>query len=164
MELNLALEDERWVEALPDFEELARGALLALGRRLAVTPTELGLTLASDAAVRTLNAEWRNKDKPTNVLSFPARDLTPGEAPDALLGDLVLALETCRREAAAEAKSLADHFRHLVVHGTLHCLGYDHEDDAAADEMEALEVLILGDLGIADPYRDMENHEEPVRA
>ena len=113
--------------------------------------------LTDDAAVRALNAQWRGKDRPTNVLSFPAA--TPDEiararagGPPLLLGDVVLALETCRREAAEQGKPLADHVAHLVVHGVLHLLGHDHEDDAEADRMERLETAILAELGIADPY------------
>lgn len=118
---------------------------------------ELAIVLTDDAAVRGLNAEWRGKDKPTNVLSFPAA--TPEEiaaagagGPPLLLGDVVLALETCRREAEEQGKPLADHIAHLVVHGVLHLLGHDHEDAAEADRMERLEASILGELGIADPY------------
>ena len=118
---------------------------------------ELTVILADDAAVRALNAEWRGKDKPTNVLSFPAA--TPEEiararagGPPLLLGDVVLALETCRREAEDEGKPLADHLAHLVVHGVLHLLGHDHATEPEAERMEALEVAVLARLGIADPY------------
>jgi probable rRNA maturation factor len=115
---------------------------------------EISVLLTDDAGIRELNKAWRGQDKATNVLSFPAPELhgAPGARP---LGDLALALETLRREAENEGKSLADHFTHLVVHGTLHLLGYDHELDAEAEIMEALEVKALATLGIADPYRDI---------
>lgn len=137
-------------------EPLVREAVLAAlrGAGLGDAATEISVTLSDDAAVRELNREWRGKDKPTNILSFPMRQLRPGDRPGPLLGDLVLARETLRREAEAEGKTAADHARHLVVHGTLHLLGYDHETDADADRMEALEVAILRGLGVADPYAE----------
>ena len=120
---------------------------------------ELGVRLTSDDAVRALNAEWRGKDKATNVLSFPLAE--PGELDDAradgpelMLGDIVLARGVCAAEAAEKAISMEAHASHLLVHGTLHLLGYDHHDDDAATDMEAREVRALARLGIADPYRD----------
>jgi probable rRNA maturation factor len=111
---------------------------------------ELSIVLTDDAEQRELNAQWRGIDKPTNVLSFPQID--PRGPVRGLLGDIVLARETVEREAAEQGVSLADHFTHLVVHGFLHILGYDHlvEDEALA--MEGLETQILASLGIADPY------------
>nr|WP_245593605.1 rRNA maturation RNase YbeY [Azospirillum halopraeferens] len=133
-----------------------RAALAALaGAQYDDGPAELSVVLADDALVHRLNREYRGKDKPTNVLSFA---LTEAEGPDpdpaapTLLGDVVLARETVEREAAAQGKSAADHLVHLVVHGTLHLLGYDHEEDAQAEAMERLEVTVLAGLGIADPY------------
>ncbi|MBL8643275.1 MAG: rRNA maturation RNase YbeY [Rhodospirillaceae bacterium] len=113
---------------------------------------EISLVLTSDARIRTLNRAYRGKDKPTNVLSFPAMDggvLPPGML---VLGDVVLALETARKEAKSEKKSFRDHTAHLVTHGVLHLLGYDHEQDRDARNMERMERLILADLGVADPY------------
>jgi len=118
---------------------------------------ELGVRLTNDAEVRALNAEWRGKDKPTNVLSFPMAepremdDATP-DGPELMLGDIVLARGVCVAEAADKAISIEAHASHLLVHGTLHLLGYDHHDDAAAIDMEAREVRALARLGIADPY------------
>lgn len=106
---------------------------------------ELSVMLTDDAAIRALNAQWRHKDEPTNVLSFPS----PGGG---ILGDIVIAYETTAREAEAEHKPLADHLSHLAVHGFLHLLGYDHESDADADVMEQLEREILARLGVPDPY------------
>ncbi|HMM14048.1 MAG TPA: rRNA maturation RNase YbeY [Parvibaculum sp.] len=122
---------------------------------------ELCIVLADDAFVRNLNRTYRGIDKPTNVLSFPmsampvaagGEPMWAGEGQMLLLGDVVLAQETIAREAAEQAKSFGDHLSHLVVHGILHLLGHDHEEDAEAEEMEALERDILEDLGIADPY------------
>jgi probable rRNA maturation factor len=101
-----------------------------------------------------LNRTWRGKDKPTNVLSFPAPE-QPGAAGPRHLGDIALAFETLARESEEESKELAHHFAHLIVHGVLHLLGYDHEVEAEAEIMEALEVKALARLGITDPYRDM---------
>jgi probable rRNA maturation factor len=126
----------------------------ALARFAGARPAELAVLLAEDRTVRDLNRRYRGFDKPTNVLSFPATDEVPRPAQAPLmLGDVVLALETVRREAAAQGKPAADHLAHLVVHGTLHLLGYDHERAAEARRMEALETRLLAGLGIADPYR-----------
>jgi probable rRNA maturation factor len=121
-------------------------------------PAEASLVLADDDLVRGLNHDYRGQDRPTNVLSFANLDgdplPAPGVAQPLLLGDVVIAFETTRAEAAAEGRRLADHFSHLVVHGMLHLLGFDHETDAQAAEMEGLETRILSKLGIADPYGD----------
>lgn len=113
---------------------------------------EVAVVLTDDAAIRVLNRDWRKLDEPTNVLSFPA-PAHPGksEAP-ALLGDIVIAYETTAREAVAEGKPFSHHLAHLAVHGFLHLLGYDHESDADAQDMERLEARILARLGVADPY------------
>ena len=118
---------------------------------------ELGVRLTNDEEVRALNAEWRGKDKPTNVLSFPMADADEldddaGDGPELMLGDIVLAHGVCAAEAAEKAISIEAHASHLLVHGTLHLLGYDHGDEDAAADMEAREVRALARLGIADPY------------
>jgi probable rRNA maturation factor len=135
--------DPAWRRALPGVERLARkAARAAIGARA----KSLTVALSDDRRVRALNARDRKKDKPTNVLSYPS-----GEK--AFLGDVVLARQTVWREARQQKKTPADHLVHLVVHGTLHLLGHDHEtSDADADRMEALERRILKRLGIADPY------------
>jgi probable rRNA maturation factor len=103
-----------------------------------------------DARIRALNQLWRGFDKPTNVLSFPSPDTQPG--PERTLGDIAISYETAAREAVAEDKSFADHMAHLSVHGFLHLLGYDHESDDDAEEMEGLERVILARIGVSDPY------------
>ena len=154
---------EAWGRLLPDADDLARRvAQLALARGLSkavlVLPqqVELGVVLADDAEQRQLNRDWRGVDRPTNVLAFPAwapGAQLPCDAP-LLLGDVVVAFETVAREAGEQDKSFADHFGHLIVHGVLHLLGYDHASDMEAVEMERLETSILAELGVADPYRD----------
>lgn len=114
--------------------------------------SELSLVFTNDADIREINAKWRHIDKPTNVLSFPAFALQPGQEPGEILGDIVIARETVEREAAEENKSFDDHLSHLVVHGLLHLMGYDHQNDDEAEQMEALERKILASLGISDPY------------
>jgi probable rRNA maturation factor len=156
IELDIAVEGGDWA-TLPEVEDLARQAVevaLAVASDAPRGPVELSLLLADDAAVKALNRDWRGQDKPTNVLSFPAPE-QPGVPGPRHLGDIALAYETSRREAESEGKLLRDHAAHLIVHGTLHLLGYDHELEAQAEIMEALEVKALARLGIADPYRDM---------
>ena len=114
--------------------------------------SELGVVREDDAHIRTLNAGWRGKDKPTNVLSFPAFPVNSGEKLPPMLGDIVLAAETVAREAELEGKPLDHHITHLVVHGVLHLLGHDHEAEAEAERMEALERAALARLAIPDPY------------
>jgi probable rRNA maturation factor len=126
----------------------AQAALAAVGEEAA----RLCVLLTDDAAVQKLNASFRAKDKPTNVLSFPAPEIPGDPAPQ--LGDLALAGETCAREAREEDKTLPDHLSHLVVHGVLHLCGYDHETPQEAEEMEDLEREILASLGIKDPYAE----------
>lgn len=122
--------------------------------------TELAVMLTDDAGIRTLNSNWRGIDKPTNVLSFPAlRPPTGVSGADdipPMLGDIAIAYETARREADDEQKPFDHHLSHLTVHGFLHLVGYDHETDDEAEAMEALEIEILAQLGIPDPYADRE--------
>lgn len=161
-----------WRDAL-DWEARAAEAVAAA---LALTPlaalahavplVEVSVRLTDDAEVQTLNRDFRGKDRPTNVLSFPQvqadllESLSNSDAKEPggeiLLGDIVLARETCVREAEDKGVSTADHASHLIVHGTLHLLGYDHMDDAAAGAMEALETKALASLGIANPYADQD--------
>jgi probable rRNA maturation factor len=160
IEIDLAEPSPLWRQSLPEAERVAlaaaRAALAGSGQCLDA-PGELSLVLGDDALVRALNRAWRGQDKPTNVLSFGAGEDGP-HPPGAprLLGDVVLAFETVAAEAKAQGKRLADHLAHLVVHGVLHLIGFDHEAAAEAARMEALETGILAGLGIVDPYRARE--------
>ncbi|MBE7218084.1 MAG: rRNA maturation RNase YbeY [Caulobacteraceae bacterium] len=147
MTVEVEVEDAAWAAALPDVEALAQAAAQA-ALAGATGAWEVIVLLADDAAVRDLNARFRGKDAATNVLSFPA---APSAAPH--LGDVALASGVCAREAAAQGKPLAHHLQHLVVHGVLHLLSFDHETDVEAEEMEALERTVLAGLGVPDPYR-----------
>jgi probable rRNA maturation factor len=153
--------------AEPDWAALALDAARAA---LSQTPhgdlignpsmVEISVKLADDAEVQALNAAYRGKDKPTNILSFPMTQIDLldaidiGDDGETLLGDIILAHETCAREAQEKGISLVDHTTHLIVHGTLHLVGYDHENDAEAVAMEAIETRALASLGLADPYGD----------
>lgn len=161
-------EAQPWPDAL-DWEARAGEAAAAA---LALTPfasladaaplVEIAIRLTGDDEVHDLNRDFRGKDKPTNVLSFPQiqpdllEGLSNSDDGEILLGDIVLARETCAREAEEKGISLEDHATHLIVHGTLHLVGYDHMDDASAAAMEALEVKALASLGIANPYADQD--------
>jgi probable rRNA maturation factor len=159
--LNVAVvdRDPRWREDVPDAGALVRRAAGALfAHRLSLLadgmspPLEVAVVLADDALLRTLNRDHRGQDRPTNVLSFgnPEAVVVPGQP--RLLGDVVLARETVLREAAEQGKPAGHHLMHLVVHGLLHLLGYDHDETVRAAEMEALEIAVLAELGVSDPY------------
>jgi probable rRNA maturation factor len=151
LSLDISVPSPLW-RRLPRARPIARETIAAAASAKEVGPGEgsdVSLCLADDAALRALNLSWRGIDKPTNVLSFPA---APGRSGDATLGDIALAYETLAREADDLGVSLADHYRHLLVHGFLHLIGYDHETDAEAERMEALETRILAQLGVGDPY------------
>lgn len=162
--LEIAIDaDEEW-DSSTGWDELVRSAAEAAIAESAFPqlaeserPVELSVRLTGDDEVRTLNAEWRGKDKPTNVLSFPlvdADDLqnTNIAGPELLLGDIILARGVCVAEAEQKGVSVEQHATHLLIHGTLHLLGYDHLEDDQAEEMEAREIRALGRLGIANPY------------
>lgn len=161
MELDIDIE-EPWPAARdwPALAERAVAAALEVAPELANPRLSASVLFTSDAEVQALNRQWREKDKPTNVLSFPMLDRNelldlPAEGPPELLGDVSLACETCAREADEKGVSLEAHATHLIVHGMLHLAGLDHEislEDAAA--MEALEIKALALMGIADPYGD----------
>ena len=152
---NIEQDSALW-EQLIDAEAIAERALEAAVEMAGLTlldGAELGILLSDDEHVKSVNQEWRGIDKPTNVLSFPAVEPTKlARAP--FLGDIIIAYETVEREAKAEGKAFADHYAHLVVHGFLHLLGFDHVNEADAERMEALEIAILSSLDIPDPYTD----------
>ena len=136
---------------------IAESAFPQLGS--SVRTVELSIRLASDDEVHALNSEWRGKDRPTNVLSFPMAEegdlaAVAGNGPELMLGDIILARGVCAAEAAEKAIPLQDHAAHLMVHGTLHLLGYDHMDEVDAADMEGREVRALARLGISDPYAE----------
>ena len=149
--IDFAVEVALWDNA-PDVTGWAAAAIgkAILKSGVKLKPgAEISILLTDDEAIRKLNAQWRGKDQPTNVLSFPA----PGKIETRpSLGDIAIAYETCEREAGAELKTFQAHVTHLIVHGFLHLIGYDHETEADAAEMEGLERDILAVLGISDPY------------
>ncbi len=142
--IDVEIEDEAWTAALPDAAALAVRAAEAA---LAGAPGDVAVLLAGDDAVAELNTDFRDKPGPTNVLSFPA---APSARPH--LGDVALAYGVCAREAAEQGKRLEHHLMHLVAHGVLHLVGYDHQTDAEAETMEALERQLMQGLGAPDPY------------
>ena len=162
-DIDVVIGHAAWRDALDQpaalCRDAAKAALDAAGFGPLAPRVELGVRLADDAELRRLNHRYRGRDAPTNVLSFAASDAMPGRLPalpddgaPLALGDVVLALETVLDEAGVQGKTVADHVGHLVVHGVLHLVGYDHECDADANIMEGLETAVLAGLGIADPY------------
>ena len=159
LDIQISVEDGGW----PDEETLFALSEKVLGAAAGFLsteekqpfppmPVEVSLVFTDDESIRQINAEWRQKDKPTNVLSFPAYPIEPGDKPGPMLGDIVIARETVAREAVDLDKSFDDHLTHLMVHGFLHLFGYDHIEKDEAEEMEGLETRILAALGLSDPY------------
>ena len=164
MTLDIAIDADAEWDSSKDWATLARSAATAAIAESAFPQlgqgertVELSVRLTSDDEVHALNAEWRGKDKPTNVLSFPMAEEGEFDAgsqpgPELMLGDIILAQGVCSAEATDKGVSLEDHAAHLMIHGTLHLLGYDHMDDDSAADMEGREVRALARMGIADPY------------
>jgi probable rRNA maturation factor len=152
LNIEISRNSDGWPAALDARADQAVRAALALSKAKITGAAELSLVLTDDAEQQVLNRDWRGIDKATNVLSFP--QIEPFAPVSGLLGDIILARETLEREAAEQGVSLEDHFTHLVVHGFLHLLGYDHMDDDEALAMEGLETQILASLGVADPYAE----------
>ncbi len=159
MPAEVVIEDDRWLTV--DLPGLADTAVAATLTHLSLpADREVAVLACDDARIAALNAEFRAKPTPTNVLSWPSEDydIGPGDTPppptETELGDIAIAFDTCMVEAAAAAKPLAEHAIHLLVHAILHLLGYDHETDPDAALMERIETEILGNLGLADPYAD----------
>ena len=160
--IDVIIEDDRWIAF--DLSELALNAINATLAFQNIDIAEISLLGCDDRSIAVLNADFRGKSVPTNVLSWPNDDLKPFKNGDVplqpksdhtgifTLGDIALAYETCSREASEQNKKMTEHVTHLIVHGTLHLLGFDHIRDLDATRMEALEVNILGSMGLSDPY------------
>ena len=153
--IDVMIEDPRWTDRLPEAEQLT-GQAVSAAFEIAKHdgPTAVSVLLADDTRIAALNRDFRGLDKPTNVLSFAAVEtpVLPGEIPS--LGDIALALDTLSREATDAGLSLRNHFLHLIVHASLHLIGYTHDLDEDAERMEALEIVALGGLGIRNPYEE----------
>ncbi|CUH82492.1 rRNA maturation RNase YbeY [Tropicibacter naphthalenivorans] len=173
MQIDTIYEDDRWQAA--DLETLAEPAIAQTFAQLGLDPApyEIAILACDDARIAVLNAEFREKPTPTNVLSWPSEDLaadTDGDTPYAPepeddehhLGDIAISYDTCAREAQEAHKPFSAHVTHLIVHGTLHLLGYDHIRDADATLMEGLETVILGKLGLPDPYSQDQGPDGPA--
>jgi probable rRNA maturation factor len=152
--VEIVIASPQW-KAAPSVRSVLRRTIAAAAARCDAKRAEVAIVLTDDEAIRCLNRQWRGLDKPTNVLSFPARSRVRGRAP-VLLGDIVIAYETTAKEASEEGKSFLHHVSHLAVHGFLHLLGYDHESHDEAETMENLERRILARLGVPDPYAERE--------
>ena len=163
VKLEIAVRSARWRKRR-GAQSVVRKAVLAAAKAASKAPAELAIVLSNDSAIQALNRDWRGKNAPTNVLSFPAAPSqqvkkagprqTGGKSrgPSPYIGDIVIAYQTTAREAVAEGKPFDHHLAHLAVHGFLHLLGYDHENDRDAEKMESLERRILGRLAVPDPY------------
>lgn len=162
VKVDLRVDCKAWKDALPDVKKTVEKAVRAAWKAgntgnfaLPVKNAEVSVMLTNDDAVHALNREYRGVDRPTNVLSFAALDDEDEPIVDPmLLGDIVVAFETTEREAAEQNKSPEEHFFHLIVHGVLHLIGYDHVEDADAEVMEALETKIMIENGMDDPYEN----------
>lgn len=159
LHIDISLEEGNWpsedvLQSLAErvLETAADYLHESVGQPFPLDETEVSLVFTDDESIRTINAEWRGQDKPTNVLSFPAFPLAPGGMPGPMLGDIIIARETVEREAIDLEKPFDEHLTHLMVHGFLHLFGYDHMNDEEAEVMEGLETRILAVLGLSDPY------------
>ena len=152
--IDILVQSPLW-EREPAAETTVTRAISAAATRLSTLRGEVAIVLTDDSTIRTLNRDWRGADKPTNVLSFPAAKAGQG-APE-MLGDIVIAYETLARESTDEGKTFPNHLAHLSVHGFLHLVGYDHDNDRDADAMERLEAEILAGLGVPDPYAEQDD-------
>ena len=149
LDVQLAVEKEN---DLPTEEQLCLWATTALLKRTEHEEPELTIRIVDEAESQELNHEYRGKDKPTNVLSFPFE--APAHVPIPLLGDLIVCKQVVEHEAVEQGKTLTAHWAHMIIHGCLHLLGYDHIEDEEAEEMEGIEKVIMKDLGFGDPYKD----------
>ncbi len=154
VQIDITIEAGGWAneQMLHDLASRAVGSAIAELGVEADGASELSLLFTDDEHIRVLNRDWRGKDKPTNVLSFPAFEISPGDPLPPMLGDIAIAFETVSSESALEGKPFEHHLNHLIVHGFLHLLGYDHETDEEAEQMEGVERRVLARLAIPDPY------------
>jgi len=160
--VDINIEAGNWVKDLPRAEEIIKKAVIAALHASGIAgyarSIEVSVLLTNDESIQNLNRDYRHKDKPTNVLSFPLESFNAGEyskvRDDIAIGDIIFALETIKSEALEQKKMLEHHLAHLSIHGALHLIGYDHEDDRDAEIMEALEIKILAELGISNPYEE----------
>jgi len=164
VEVDITLETDAWERHLKHCDAFSQKVLETVFRKLpdiVKEPVEVAILLADDEALQELNKSWRGKDRPTNVLSFPApKDLRPYPGQPLFLGDLALSFSTLEREAREQSKTFEQHAAHLLIHGTLHLLGFDHETEEEAKIMEELEVQILADMGIPDPYNEEDRESD----
>ncbi len=155
-DIDVTLSADSWLEENPDIEILTKAIIHQCLDKLiqSIPHIEVSVVLADNQFLQGLNKKYRGKNAPTNVLSFPITDMEilVAPAPFLSLGDIIIAHETIKAESAAQNKSFTDHFTHMLVHGCLHLLHYDHMDEEEAQEMEALEIDILKDMGITNPY------------
>ena len=151
MQIEVIVRSARWRKR-PTAQTVVKTAVLAAAKAVSTPSSELAIVLSDDSAIRALNRDWRGKNAATNVLSFPAAPVGKAGAASPYIGDIVIAYRTVAREAVAEGKPFNHHLAHLAIHGFLHLLGYDHENDRDAQKMERLERKILKRLAIPDPY------------
>ena len=151
VQIDVIVRSPRWRKR-PTAKTIVKRAVLAAVEAISTPPTELAIVLSDDSAIQALNRDWRGKNAPTNVLSFPAAAAGKSRSAPPYIGDIVIAYQTVVREAVAEGKPFNHHLAHLAVHGFLHLLGYDHENDRDAQTMERLERKILKRLAVPDPY------------
>ena len=158
MKIEVIVRSARWRKR-PTAQTTVKKAILTAAKAVSTARSELAILISDDSAIRALNRDWRGKNAPTNVLSFPAAVPVKARTPSLYIGDVIIAYETTAREAIAEGKPFDHHLAHLAVHGFLHLLGYDHENDRGAQKMERLERKILKRLAVPDPYasRDAES-------
>jgi probable rRNA maturation factor len=151
VQIEVIVRSARWRKR-PTAKTIVKKAVLAAADAVSTPPAELAIVLGDDSAIRALNRDWRDKNAPTNVLSFPAAAAGKTRPASPYIGDIVIAYQTVAREAVAEGKPFSHHLAHLAIHGFLHLLGYDHENDRDAQKMERLERKILKRMAIPDPY------------
>jgi len=152
--IDIAIEDEIWHAAIQDIEKMTQDIISETIKhdKINAQAIEVSVLLTNDAQIQELNKTYRQKDKPTNVLSFPQTDKNEVDSPFLMLGDIVIAFDTIHREAEEQDKKLSDHYTHMLVHGCLHLLHYDHLNEEEAQQMETAEIKTLNKFGVKNPY------------